>query len=390
MIIRAFNSETDQLEKSYLSDQVAVGATSLTVKNNDRFAANDRIMIGEMGREKTEIVTVSGVSGGTVITTGATVFPHEADTPVYKLRFDQVKFYRSTTGSSGTYSLLATVAMDVDNELLETQYDDTTGTSAYYYKISYHHSVSTLESAQSDAFSGGGYSRNTVGFVIDEILREVKDETELETSRTEILGWFNEVNDDLITRSSKPYDFLRTRTTLSTVASTETVDFPTDMWKFDRMDHLYQPDSSTDLDYPVRVVSLEEFRVKSQDNDLEEDDELQLIALDTAVDKFRLYPVPDTSRSGVLYLYYWKKFTQIDSEGDTFETPNQRIYKLYAKAMFYRKKAVADGSQLPLSDRYMADYNSEVAKMTRANRKDAGSPRSFRFLPQSFKGNRRF
>ncbi|HEY6019608.1 MAG TPA: hypothetical protein VIY48_06795, partial [Candidatus Paceibacterota bacterium] len=65
MLIPIYCPETDDLEKTYLSNPYSAGATSLEVKNNNSFAANDRIMIGEMGQEKTEVVTVSAVSGGT-------------------------------------------------------------------------------------------------------------------------------------------------------------------------------------------------------------------------------------------------------------------------------------------------------------------------------------
>ena len=133
MVIKAFNPETNDLEKSFLLNPYSVGVTTILVKNSDRFAANDRIMLGEMGQEKTEVVTVTSVSAdGNTIVIGTTVFSHSADDPVYKLRFDQVRFYRSTTTSTGTYTLLSTQALDVDNADLQTIYDDTTGTSAYF------------------------------------------------------------------------------------------------------------------------------------------------------------------------------------------------------------------------------------------------------------------
>jgi hypothetical protein len=72
-------------------------------------------------------VTISSVNAnGTTVVVGATVFDHEADAPVYQLRFDQVKIYRATS-STGTYSLLTTQNLDVDNADLATNYDDTTG-----------------------------------------------------------------------------------------------------------------------------------------------------------------------------------------------------------------------------------------------------------------------
>lgn len=401
MVIPVINPETADLEKSYLADPIAAGVTSLTVKNNNRFAANDRIMIGEMGQEKTEVVTVSAVSGGTVVTVGTTVFEHEADAPVYKLLFDQVKFYRATS-LSGSYSVISTQNLDVDNATLTTSYDDTSGTTSHYYKFTFYHSVSAVESAFSDPISGGGYRRNQVGNIIDEILQEVGDVNESHVTRREVLGYFNDVNDDLTINVSKPYDFLRTRTTLTRTANAITVDFPTDsngdetMWKFDRMDYNYM-DSTTDPDTDhmstITVLPEEEFRNRYSDIEITStnvsDAKPEAISLDTAVNKFRVWPASETTIANAFYLYYWKYFTRIDSEGDLIETPTPKIYKLYSKGMFYRKRAVTEPSYLQTADRLFADYQVEKAKYTGVDRKDRGTPRSFRPETRTIKSFRR-
>jgi hypothetical protein len=166
MIISTLNPSTDDYEKSYLANPYSSGVTSVLIKQADRFLANQRIMIGEMGLEATEVVTVSAVGADNqTLTIGAAQFAHAADDPVYVLRFDQVKIYRATS-STGSYSLLTTQNLDVDNADLATNYDDTTGTSANYYKTSLYHSVSTLESALSDPIAGTGYRRNQVGYII--------------------------------------------------------------------------------------------------------------------------------------------------------------------------------------------------------------------------------
>lgn len=404
MIIPVYPPPIDDLERSYLSQGYSAGITAITVDNNNSFAQNDRVMIGEIGREKTEIVTVTGaVTAGTSLTIGATTFPHEADEPVTRLQYDQVKYYRSTTGTSGTYSILTTVALDVDNGDLVTNYDDTTGLSTYFYKVSYYNSVSGQESALSDPIAGSGYDRNTVGFMIDEILREIQEENEVFTSRTEILGWFNEVNDDLLTRVKKPYDFLRTRTTASRVAQDSSglgtyLSFPSDMWKFDRLDYNFVDSTTspvTNITYTVRMLPTEEFRNRFPDTlnsatSTNNSDTLQFGSIDTAVDKIRLWPPSDTSSTNVYYIYYWKTFTQLDSEGDTFETPTPRVYKLWSKAQYFLKKGAADPIIMGLANTYTQQYEAEVRKLRRAERKDAGTPRSFLFLPQTVRGNRKY
>lgn len=390
MIINAFNPETTNLEKSFLLNPYSVGTTSILAKNSDRFATNDRLMLGEMGQEKTEVVTVSSVSAdGNTIVVGATVFSHSADDPVYRLRFDQVKFYRSTTGSTGTYSLLSTQNLDVDNADLQTIYDDTSGTSSYYYKTTVYHSISTVESAFSDPIQGSGWRREQVGYIIDEILQEVGDANEVHVTRNELMGYFNDVNDDLQTSVARPYSFLKARTTITQAANQSYINFPTDsngkqtMWKFNYLDYNFRDSTTTpatDTTYTLKVIPEPEFRNIYQDNTIDSttvSDKVQIVTLDDSVNRFR-FDAPFATTAGILYLHYWKYFTTIDSEGDVIETPSPLIYKLYCKARFYHKRSIAD---LTLGSEYQAydqKYQIEKAKYKGLDRKDMGSNRAFR------------
>ena len=72
--------------------------------------------------------------------------------------FTHIKVYRSTTGLTGVYTELTAAGTRV---LLEAgvsvyDYEDLTGAATYYYKSSFYHSTSGLESSQSDAQLGAG------------------------------------------------------------------------------------------------------------------------------------------------------------------------------------------------------------------------------------------
>lgn len=402
MIITTLNPSTDALEKSYLANPYSVGVNLIQVKNSDRFQINDRIMIGEMGLEATEMVTVTGINvDQQTLTTTTTLFSHEADAPVYRLRWDQIKIYRSTSGINGSYVVIATVNLDVDNADLSTIYDDTAGTSSYYYKTTVYNSISAVESAQTDPIAGQGYRRNQVGYLVDEILREVGDENEQHVTRTEILGYFNDVNDDLLLNSSKPYDFLRARTTLTRTAGTNYLDFPTDsngdqtMWSFDRMDYNYQdPTSSpvTDITYTLRVIPEEEFRNLYQSNEIDvttENDRITEISLDTAMERFRFNPPAATTFGAAFYLYYWAYFDRISTEGQELQTPTAKIYKLYTKWRYYDKRAAAELSYKTLVTDFQQQYLREITNYSKVNRRDKGSPRGFRPASRTFKKYRR-
>jgi len=70
--------------------------------------------------------------------------------------FDVIKVYRSTTGIAGTYSEITgpgTRITLVAGQSVYT-YDDTAGDPTYYYKTSFYHETTTLESSLSDPIEG--------------------------------------------------------------------------------------------------------------------------------------------------------------------------------------------------------------------------------------------
>lgn len=385
MILTAYNPSTENLEKSYLTASYAAGVTTMLVRNANNFSANDRIMIGEMGNENTEIVTVSAVNSDKVtLTVGATKFPHSSGDPVYVLRYDQIKFYRSTTTIDGSYSSLSTVDMDVDNEDLKTLYDDTGGLTSYFYKISFYHSVDTTESELSDAIPGEGYSKNQVGSLINGFLTEVGDLSQEYITVPQIIELLNECNDDIISQSRRPYRFLRTSKTVSITADNDRISLTTGfdplLVKFDRAKYTNNLNSST-LVGNIPMISIEEMEYKKYDANSAATNALvsgiTYGAIDETTNELVLYPTPTESQSNAIKVYYWGEFSQITSLADTLQTPNKRIYKMFLLGRYYRMRAKKESSFLQLGDRYMNDYNTEVIKLQRAQKVDIGTPMSF-------------
>ncbi len=391
MIISGLNPEVEDLEKTNLTVPAEAGATSLSVANNQNFAQNDRILVGEMGRERSEIASVTGaVTPGTVLATGSLVFPHNANDPVYRMRFDQMRFYRSTSGINGSYNLVATVAIDVDNAKGETAYDDPTGDASYYYKNSFYNSVSLIESLKSDPMLGGGYTRNSVGALLDAVFREVGDPVNSQMTREEAIDILNEVNDDLISRFKKPFEFLRTSVTSNSTANQSEIAFPADMWKFDHLEYSHNLGGVTDT-YSVRVLDPDEFRHRQPNLSPIATDYLSYVWIDETDDKIKFGSPIRTAQTNAFKLFYYKNFSELNSEGDVFETPNPLVYKLYLLARYWRKKGKDDNAFLNLSNFFMNDYNVQVGKLLRSNRRDVGSPQEFKFNPNyGLRGYRRY
>lgn len=392
MIITAFNPLTENLEKSYLAQSYPLGVTSVEAKNNLEFVINDRVMIGEMGQEKTEIVTVSAVNAnGTTLTVGTTLFPHEANSPITKLQFDQVKFYRSITGLDGTYNILPTVALDVDNGDLVTTYDDTSAASGYYYKVSMFHSLNLIESAKGDAIPAiTGWAIGQVGYTVDQFYREISDPTESLVSRAELLGYFNETNDELLINAARPYRFLHTRNVYDRTANQSYLSFPTNsdgtqkMWKFDRLDYRFVDNTTTpvtDVTNTIEVVDLAYLRNRHTDNTVSSttvDDVIQEMALNDTTLAFDYQPPSKTTSTyGCFYLYYWKYFTRITTEGQTFETHSPQIYLLYSLMKYYYKRSVTEPAYLKLASIYDAKHQAELSRYKSHDRRDQGTPRRF-------------
>jgi len=84
-------------------------------------------------------------------------------------KFDQIKVYRSTTGITGIYSELTVPSTRINLVQGQTVYefDDTTGEITYWYKTSYFHSGTALESSQSEPRLGDDPATATIMSVSD-------------------------------------------------------------------------------------------------------------------------------------------------------------------------------------------------------------------------------
>lgn len=385
MIVSAYNPSTDGLEKTYLSKNYAVGNTVFLTRNNNRIATNDRIMIGEMGNENTEILTVLSIgSDGVTVTTGSgSLYPHTASDPVYVLRYDQVKFYRSTTGVGGSYTIATTVGMDVDNEDLQTKYNDLTGLSTYYYKISYYHSLAAVESSFSDPIPGTGYARKQVGTLVAEFLNEIGDMQQEYITVPQIISLLNECNEDIIGQSRRPYRFLRKKVSANLTANVGTLDLATlapDLIRFDRMRYTRTDASGQTVMGNIPMISTEEMEYKQYSTNALIPAAITQGIFEAAIDEtdntIVINPKPTTTQAAAITIYYWGDFTYFTSLADVIQTPVKRIYKLFLMSRYYRMRSKKESSFLNLSDRYNKDYSTEIVKLQRAQKIDVGTKRS--------------
>lgn len=170
-------SNAELLEDTYhssLSVEADSGDSTLSVYSISNFAVDQVLLIGEFGQEGSEIINTHGTTtpSGTTVTLVTTLTKdHPKDTKVTIIPYDQVQFYHSTT-TDGTKSQIGTET-DVDAESTETMHEDTTYTSGYYF-TRFYNSISGNYSDYSDPIPYAGFGDNTVGHVIQMVMKELK------------------------------------------------------------------------------------------------------------------------------------------------------------------------------------------------------------------------
>lgn len=377
MQITIYNPETTNLEKSYLTKSAESGDTTLNVKNTNNFTSDAFLLVGEMGREKSEIAQVSSVDDEkTVSLSEGLNFSHTADKPVYVMHYDKIKLYRSTDGIDGDYTELDELDIDVDNTDSTTRFKDEDAAPSYYYKTSFYNSVTSNETAQSDPVSATGHGHNTVGDLVEEVLWELEDHNQHEVHVQQIIRWANRVSEDLIKRSKRPYDFLRTKKVMSLKeGESEVGDYPDDFWKAQRRAVVFKaPYSHSDDIYSVRLINDEEYTYLEGNPASRKSHKPQYMHLSQTDKKIYVYPTPSRDADDAITFYYYKNFDRLESLADELETPDKSVYFYGIMTAFFRSKARREASYLQIMEQWEAAYINEILQMQRTNKAQVGRP----------------
>jgi hypothetical protein len=168
-------SNKELLENAYETSlsSTASGST-LSVYSISGVAINNVLLIGEFSEGSEIIKTHSSTAptGITITLASALVKSHPKDTKVYVIPYDQAQFYHATT-STGVKTLIST--SDIDEESSETKYEDGTYTSGYYF-VRFYNSINGNYTDYSDPIPYEGFATNTVGYIIDISMKELKKE----------------------------------------------------------------------------------------------------------------------------------------------------------------------------------------------------------------------
>lgn len=376
MIISAWNPTTEELEKTNLSATVQSGATSLTVKNTDRIPQNNIIMIGEMGMEQTELsITVAPTTtpDNRINLNAGLAFAHASDEPVYRMRYDEILFYRSTS-QDGAYELINSQKIDVDNKDKKTYYQDTMGSPSSFYKTKYRNSITFEETEFSDYISAEGYKVTSIGSVIGSVVRRIKDMGYAVLTEEDYLDLANEVNDDIKAQSERPYMFMYQEALLDRVANQDYIELPEDYVKFDFLEYVNSVGG-----YPrtKRLTPISRKQFDTAYGIAGKTDMISRVTLDGLNKRILLKPTPRTSAAGAFKLWYYAGMKEFTDPSQEVQTPSPLIYRYKFLSEAYTVKSEVDPSFAAQAQKYEAKYGNELMKMQRMNRQDVGSARSF-------------
>lgn len=157
---------------TYLNSDTASGVSSLSVKNITGFAANQILIIGDIGGQNSEIIkthAVTAPSGSTITLAAATVFPHSASTYITVMLYDQVEISTATT-TTGSKTVLTTTNIWADSPT--TNYNDLANSVGYYF-ARFKNTITTTFSDYSDPIPVTGYTLKSARRLIDQALGKI-------------------------------------------------------------------------------------------------------------------------------------------------------------------------------------------------------------------------
>lgn len=197
-IIRSTNNLHEKAPKTFLSFTESAGTNVLRWQNPSGFGASWGIQVGEAGQEQTEVVVLgTSTPAGTAGTlTANTLYEHPANTPIYGIRFDQVVFEKSTSGTAGTATPITggTTTYQADSDY--TIYDDTSGASTDAYRTFFRSSGLSENSTESDWQTFGGPSFYSLAYLRERIKSKLFNADFIGPDSV-IDDWINEYKDEM-------------------------------------------------------------------------------------------------------------------------------------------------------------------------------------------------
>ena len=371
MIVKIRLPQTDDSNKTRLTDRISIGATTLSVENGNGYISGQYVVIGNPGDENSEAVAVSASTDST-ITVGATKYGHSSGDRVAHSVFDKYSIeYRTTVASAWT--VFGSMPTSLRWDQLENLYRPSAALTVYSVRIRLYSTELTAYSNYSDVILSTGLDRTTVKKMTDQILKKMKDDT---IDRVYILQLLNEAQDIILAENKKwPFLLVEDPTTIETVDGTTEYDLPDN---YDRMDSVYynyvDSGTDTDIEYELDYLTDREFRYREQDNNAAASDKLTYYTI-TADGELKVHE-PEDGEMAVI-LNYYKKASDLDSDGDVTDIPLPSALKYYVLSILEN-----DRGDEKKSLTYFRLYKKTLGNLTTREKPPVKASRRFKYNPR--------
>lgn len=387
------NPTVEETYKTYIDSDLSAAGTSLTVRNNSSFAANDLLLIGNPREENTEIKQVASTSGGTGITLSSGVtFAHNKGTPIYKILWNFVSIERRTS-SGGSFSEITQSGLQYDNQLGLTIYFDSPADDNYGYRFRYYNSVGGTYSEYSPTQTGAAPDRDSVRYMLSRVRKLINDVERRKVSDDEIIRVFNLAQDIIYTYNPK-YWFLYVDTlelgSGSIAATVNTARYTlanlTNFGHLASLRYRYTSGETDNIYHLKKEVDVVFDRYDSNQNitAMNYPAIYKLVPADSssANGYFKVTPKIKDSNVGTFYPNYYKKMPNLDTVDDETLTPLPDLLIGYAVGYCYKllgqeQKAVTYLSEienLSGNDKVVPPGLARLDKMNENQKRVVGQP----------------
>jgi hypothetical protein len=352
---------TDDLVYSYLSNNYISGASTLKVVSSYGFSSNDYLLLESFGEEKAEIVQIDSISGNEFTLKNNTSFSHSETTSIYKILYNQVKFYRTEEDSFNTDTLLDTV--DINPQSYYTFHKDTVYDSGFGWFVFYN-SDTGQSSAPSNAIPYTDFSPNSAQKIVERFFNSLNNTEANLISFDEAFSYLSEG----YTKLYNELNLVNQEYTMSDVyeyvisAGTQEKELPSD---FSSIVSISREDGK--LIEPVSPREIREYKNNPSAN----------TKYYLRGSKIGFVPIPEKETK--YYMYYNALAKQITSYSDKIRVPNNNFYCLQ-DFMMYRaapKLQRSDGSA------YYQMFLTEIENMKINSIKRSSNPSSWDIAPEA-------
>lgn len=167
---------------TYIGIDAVAGGTALTVQSIIGFeslstSSGQIVLIGPLGNEKSEIRRTdqnNAAAGTTVSLRDPLLFDHSQDTPVTIIDYNRAEIQWSAT-ATGSKSTIMAYPVNVQADVLETIYVDSSKTTGFYF-VRFNETIANTNSDWSDPIPYAGFADNTVWAIKDRALKAIHEQ----------------------------------------------------------------------------------------------------------------------------------------------------------------------------------------------------------------------